>query len=170
MNALLHYREGDLSSAEDAYLEALREGQTAGFVGHVTNSLINLGWIAARREDAQALRQRLFGIIDTGFRERAAGSSVVVLELFALYAALKDSLELAARLHGAARGLAARIDFVIEPGDAAAIDPIMERVRATLGPARFDEVVAGSREEDPVRLREFAVDWLKSSSVAEGIP
>lgn len=160
MMAELLRREGDLAGAEQTYVENLAASRAIGRVDSVRSGLINLGLVAAQRENVPELRRYLAELMAATPATVDQRRDVVALELCAALASIVAAWEVAARFHGAAQAFASRMDLHLEPVDTMVIDPLVERARAALGDAAFAAAHAGGHGLTLQEARAEANAWL----------
>jgi predicted ATPase/class 3 adenylate cyclase len=163
LDAELRRRQGDLAGAEELYLRNLDEARSSANMQIVAHCKINLGFVAAQRSDASALRQHLLEYMEIrSMTLNLSGSTEVVLELCAALANLVSSPDLSARFHAVAQALGVRTGYRLEPLDLIAVTPHIESARAQLGETRFDALAAAASGERADATIDAAQDWLKT--------
>jgi predicted ATPase/serine/threonine protein kinase len=137
--------EGDWAAARLLYEQALGLSRKIGLQTGVSMNLVNLGAAAAEEGDLPAARAHYREALAI---EQALGSKSEIsisLDGLAAVAAKRGEWERAARLAGAAEALREAIGYELEVPDRALRDRYVERVRAALSDAVFEEGVAEGR-------------------------
>jgi len=139
LNALaqLHRVEQSAATAAALYRRVLAIARELGDQQSVAIALLNLAMVSisgGAPEEARDMLVEVAALVEATQSQPLAQS---LLEVTAGLAALRDDAPLAARLFGAAEALARQTGLQRDPADAAFLDPLMGRARASAGHAAF---------------------------------
>jgi tetratricopeptide (TPR) repeat protein len=162
MNALaqLEISAGQSERAGVLLEEVVTLSADAGDAEGLAIGLLNLAIVSISRNaagEACDLLRRILPIAE------ALGSSRVeqsLLEVCAGLAAVNDDLRRAARFYGASERQAGRMGLRRNPADEAFLAPLVQRARASLGEAHFEEEARAGSQLLSAQIVEEARAWL----------
>jgi len=168
LNALaeLHRAAGRLVEAKAYYEEGIALGRRADDSGVCGVGPVNLAVTNVMLGDLAAARRWLgqgMGMADAYGSRR---TMIVLLDAATGLAAACGSMDLAARLHGAAEAGSAEIGFRREPADQAFLTPWIERARTALGRDAFDAAAAAGRGAPFEEVFDEARRYVESGEAA----
>jgi predicted ATPase len=165
LNALgvLYSSEGDLDNAEPLYQESLKLDRERGDHEAVAQGLSSLACVAIRRGHGDRGRNIALEALAIAENLRSKGLGLLVLDIAIELAAYLHEWEKAVRFYGASEKHREQFGLHREPADSSFLEPLLARLRETLGPSAFGEAEAAGRalsyEEAMRQLR----PWLEAA-------
>lgn len=140
--ALAAMVRGDLDQAAAQAAEALQLFQAHGIRGGVLELHVSGAQIALARGDLEAASRHLAEALASGWPAGPLWLVVSAVEEKARLLEAGDQPEAAARLCGAAAAWRSAMEVPVSPYRVASLDALAERLRAALGPERFESALA----------------------------
>jgi non-specific serine/threonine protein kinase len=162
--AQLHRVERELDAAEPLYEQAVELFREVGDRESVAIGLLNLAMVSIGREHADRASRMLTEVLDIAIETGSKPVGQSALDVTAGLGASRAELELAARFYGAAQTQIVETGIQRDPTDEAFLQPLVERVRAALGPTAFDRAEGEGRKLSYEQGIDEARAWLSHAS------